>query len=187
LQFKDSVYKLRRTRLPLLCNFLLTSDNISSDDSSLPQKDPLAPPPRSHPPPLYYLPAILTHAQEDFLKRRKAEVQEAVDKEWSAFCAERSAGIEEIKHLRQRVVEAEERRKAERAADKDAEPSVGLTDDAAMENKPGTQEPEQDVEMQVETEGVGKEVKDDSEGTLDPDRKDEPVPIQADDDDAVEY
>jgi hypothetical protein len=116
-----------------------------------------------------------------------SQVQEAVDKEWSAFCTERSAGIEEIKQLRQRVVEADERRKSERAAEKDAEPPVELADDGAIETKPGAREPEQDVEMQVDAEDVGKEVKDDSEGTLDPDRKDEPVPIQADDDDAVEY
>jgi hypothetical protein len=89
--------------------------------------------------------------------------------------------------LRQRVAEADERRKAERAAEKDAEPPVELVDDGATENKPGVQEPEQDVDMQVEAEDVGKEVKDGNEDALDPDRKDEPVPIQADDDDVVEY
>lgn len=70
-------YKLRRARLPLLANFLLTSDRIPSDDASPPppSKTPLALAPRTHPPPLYYLPAILTPAQEVFLTQRKAEVR----------------------------------------------------------------------------------------------------------------
>jgi len=68
-------FKLRRKRFPLLSNFLLTSDNISADDSSISPKDLLSSAPRSHPPPLYYLPFILTPAQEDFLKRRKVDVR----------------------------------------------------------------------------------------------------------------
>lgn len=70
-------HKLRRTRLPLLANFLLTSDQIPTDETaSLPSDtNPLAPPPRSHPPPLFYLPVILTPSQEAFLQRRKAEVR----------------------------------------------------------------------------------------------------------------
>lgn len=92
LQLKDSIvcdvafaldvkltfmqYKLRRTRLPILANFLLTSDDIPLDASTPPpSENPLAPVPRSHPPPLYYLPAILTSDQEAFLTRRKAEVR----------------------------------------------------------------------------------------------------------------
>ena len=48
-------------------------------------------------------------------------------------------------------------------------------------------ETEHDVEMQVEPEDSGREAKDGSGDTADQDRKDEPAPIQADDDDAVEY
>ncbi|KAI0363395.1 hypothetical protein BV20DRAFT_975747 [Pilatotrama ljubarskyi] len=115
LQLKDSIHKLRRTRLPLLSNFLLTSDVIPSADSDGPTStNPLAPPPRTRPPPLYYLPAKLLPSQEAFLQRRKAEVKEAAEKEWEAFKAERAAGIEEIKRLRQRVAEEENRRKVER-------------------------------------------------------------------------
>lgn len=66
-------YKLRRKRLPILANFLFTSDVIPSDDLP-PSTSPLAPVPRSHPPPLCYLPVILTPAQEAFISRRKAEV-----------------------------------------------------------------------------------------------------------------
>jgi hypothetical protein len=47
-------------------------------------------------------------------------------------------------------------------------------------------ETEPDVEMQVEPES-GREAKDGSGDAADQDRKDEPAPIQADDDDAVEY
>jgi hypothetical protein len=68
-------HRLRRLRLPILANFLLTSDVIPSDDSSPPpsQKSVLEPT-RSHPPPLYYLPVILTPSQEAFIAKRKAEV-----------------------------------------------------------------------------------------------------------------
>ena len=110
-------YKLRRTRLPVLANFLLTSDNIPDvppadleRSSASPPPEPATPinadgtdlaqdaesknlssatarasrapalagPPRSHPPPLYYLPAILTPAQEAFIKRRKEEVRPSI-------------------------------------------------------------------------------------------------------------
>ena len=71
----ETQYKLRRKRLPILANFLFTSDVIPSEDSPPPPSaNPLAPIPRSHPPPLCYLPAILTPAQETFISRRKAEV-----------------------------------------------------------------------------------------------------------------
>ena len=71
----ETQYKLRRQRLPILANFLLTSDVISSDDlPTSPSTNPLAPIPRSHPPPLCYLPVILTPAQEAFISRRKSEV-----------------------------------------------------------------------------------------------------------------
>jgi len=69
-------HKLRRTRLPLLSNFLLTSDVIPTDSEALPAvtANPLALPPRSRVAPLYYLPAVLTPAQEVFLAKRKDEV-----------------------------------------------------------------------------------------------------------------
>lgn len=115
LQLKDSIAKLRRTRLPLLANFLSTADRIPRDESSSPtSNNPLALPSKSHPPPLYYLPAVLLPEQEAFLKRRKAEVQEAAEKEWEAFKAERAEGLEDIRKLRQRVAEEEERKKNER-------------------------------------------------------------------------
>ena len=69
-------HKLRRTRLPLLSNFLLTSDVFPTDSEASPAvtANPLAPPPRSRVAPLYYLPAILTPVQEAFLTNRKEGV-----------------------------------------------------------------------------------------------------------------
>ncbi|KAH9856837.1 hypothetical protein C2E23DRAFT_809414 [Lenzites betulinus] len=134
LQLKDSIHKLRRTRLPLLSNFLLTSDVIPSDDSDASPKNPLAPPPRMRPPPLYYLPAKLLPSQEEFLQRRKAEVKEAAEKEWDAFKVERSTGVEDILKLRQRVAE-ESRRKAELAEEGEKLPADSSSpdkDDATM-------------------------------------------------------
>lgn len=74
---REIQHKLRRIRLPLLSNFLLTSDGILTDSETLPAVtvNPLAPPPRSRVAPLYYLPAVLTHAQEVFLAKRKEEVR----------------------------------------------------------------------------------------------------------------
>ena len=69
-------HKLRRTRLPLLSNFLLTSDVIPPVDSdSRASANPLAGPPKTRPPPLYYLPAKLLPSQEAFLQRRKEDVR----------------------------------------------------------------------------------------------------------------
>ncbi|KAI5119302.1 hypothetical protein M0805_008217 [Coniferiporia weirii] len=107
LQLKDSIYKLRRTRFPQLSNYLLTSDIIPSLDADPDSTDSFQLssllPPRSHPPPLYYLPAILTPTQEAFLSKRKAQVKEVAEKEWEDFKVERAAGIEEVMTLRQNV------------------------------------------------------------------------------------
>ncbi|KAG7091482.1 hypothetical protein E1B28_010513 [Marasmius oreades] len=112
LQLKDSIYKLRRKRLPQLANFLLTSDVIPDiDDTEKTGDNPLAPPPRSHPPPLYYLPAILTPSQEAFIAKRREEVSEASEKEWKLFREERTTGVVEIQQLRQRVADEDEARK----------------------------------------------------------------------------
>ncbi|KAI0827581.1 hypothetical protein BC628DRAFT_1317919 [Trametes gibbosa] len=133
LQLKDSIHKLRRIRLPLLSNFLLTSDVIPFNDSDVsPSKNPLAPAPRMRPPPLYYLPAKLLPSQEGFLRRRKAEVTEAAEKEWEAFRIERSTGVESILKLRQRVAEEEGRHEAEFGGDKPTADSMPDQDNATM-------------------------------------------------------
>jgi hypothetical protein len=182
LQLKDSIYKLRRIRLPLLSNFLLTTDIIPPSDASPPppSANPLAPPSRSHPPPLYYLPVILTPAQEVFLARRKAEVTEAAEKEWAAFREERTTNVEEIKQFRQRVAEEEARRKKERekAPKEDVEEKEMAEEPQEPKREPAPQpdaDMEVDDEIRAEPESAESERKDDSGG------------MRADDEDAVEY
>jgi hypothetical protein len=184
LQLKDSIYKLRRTRLPLLASFLLTSDHIptANDDDSPPPppKNPLSSAPRTHPPPLYYMPAILTPAQEAFLAQRKAEVNEAAVKEWETFKDERAAGVEEIKDLRQRVAEEQERRKAERESrgEIDADKEMATVNDSPTAEKSKDGMDVDDTPGEVSTKDESKD---------EPDVKDESAAMQADDDDAVEY
>ncbi|KAF9234823.1 hypothetical protein BU15DRAFT_52111 [Melanogaster broomeanus] len=188
LQLKDSIYKLRHARLPLLANFLLTSDVIPSFDSSPAPSpsDPLAPPTRSHPPPLYYLPAILTPAQEAFLARRKAEVTEAGEKEWLAFREERTAGIEEIKQLRQHVAEEDARRKKEREETAKSEGEDKEMVEETQESKP-ERAPQPDAEMEVDDGSKPEPVSETHKDSAEPERKDESAAMQADDEDAVEY
>ncbi|KAK2463029.1 hypothetical protein APHAL10511_004684 [Amanita phalloides] len=193
LQLRDSIYKLRRTRLPLIANFLCTSDNISSDETSS-NTNPLSPPPRTHPPPLYYLPAILTREQEAFITRRKAEVQEAAEKEWHQFKEERTTGIAEINSLRQRVADEEARRRAEREADKDemdadgpplsAGPGEEDKDKHDAESTEPTA-PASAAEMEVDS-GSGAHHEENKEAS-EQEKKEEPTPMQPDDEDAVEY
>ncbi|KIL62468.1 hypothetical protein M378DRAFT_193196 [Amanita muscaria Koide BX008] len=192
LQLKDSIYKLRRTRLPLVANFLLTSDTITSDDSSPSNSNPLAQPPRTHPPPLYYLPAILTPEQEAFITRRKAEVQEAAEQEWHRFREERTAGIAEVNSLRQRVAEEEAKRKAEKETEKDNMEAdhPSFADDEKHDGKTdtGTTEPPAQAngtDMDVDS-GSGTQREENKEAS-EQERKEEPAPMQPDDEDAVEY
>jgi len=144
--------------------------------------------PRTHPPPLYYLPVVLTSAQEAFLTQRKAEVKDAAEKEWDAFKIERTLGVEEINQLRLRVAEEQERKKAERLSrnepeneDKEMVPQI---DEAAPVK------PKDDVEMDVDDTAAETKSKEDivtKEVPAEPEVKEEPAAMQADDDDAVEY
>jgi len=194
IQLKDSIYKLRRTRLPLLANFLVTSDVIPSDDTlPLASINPLAPVPRSHPPPLYYLPAILTPDQEAFLTKRKVEVTEAVEKEWQSFVEERSAVIDELSQLRHRVAEEEARRKTDKAVDKDEmDTDIPIHNDepppSATADESTVTSPTKDTAMEVDD--VPRITKEEPKGpvvTSELEKKDESAAMEADDDDAVEY
>ncbi|KAJ7733257.1 hypothetical protein DFH07DRAFT_894352 [Mycena maculata] len=187
LQLKDSVYKLRRTRLPLLANFLLTSDIIpasSSDEDPAPLPLALSTVPRGHPPPLYYLPAILTPAQESYIKRRKAQVLEAVDKEYTAFLEERATGITEILELRKVVAEEEARKKSERMAleEKDGEEMPEKSKDEETEPPKSA-----DVEMEVDDHDSATLGTAESKEAEEMEKKEEPTITPADGDDAVEY
>ncbi|KZP29645.1 hypothetical protein FIBSPDRAFT_851243 [Athelia psychrophila] len=185
LQLRDSIHKLRRARLPLLANFLLTSDAVPTDEAdapTAPSRDALAGPPRTQPAPLYYLPAVLTPAQEIFLARRKAEVHDAAEKEWAEFAAERAAGVEEIWEMRERVREEQDRKKAERESREEAavEAKGMEVDEPVVEVvKEETKQASKVEPVVVVVEKV--EAKEESK----PEEKDDAM--QADDDDAVEY
>jgi len=190
LQLKDSIYKLRRRRLPILANFLFTSDVISPDDSPPPSTNPLAPIPRSHPPPLCYLPAVLTPAQEAFILRRKAEVIEAAEQEWNLFHEERTAGIDEISRTRQRVAEEDAARRNDLNMNKDEmETDVPSQNDdaptsAVAEDTGRSIVPDSDSVIKVTEMDV-----DDAAGQTRANEsgKEELTSLPADDEDAVEY
>ncbi|KAG7447729.1 uncharacterized protein BT62DRAFT_966788 [Guyanagaster necrorhizus] len=176
LQLRDSVVKYRRSRLPILANFLLTSDVIPQDQGEEQTRsllNPLANPPRSHPPPLYYLPAILLPSQEAFISARRSAVKDAAEAEWQMFHAERVQGIEDVKTLRLKVEEAKKSQ---------GEPMDEDTEDAKVEDKKEGEEgkKEGDVEARMDTDEL--EGKKDDGG-----EKEKDEPMQAIDDEAVEY
>jgi hypothetical protein len=116
------------------------------------------------------------------------QVKDAAEKEWDAFKIERTLGVEEINQLRQRVAEEQERKKAERLSrnepeseDKEMVPQI---DEAAPIK------PKDDVEMDVDDTTAETKPKEDivtKEVPAEPEVKEEPAAMQADDDDAVEY
>ncbi|KAI9465213.1 hypothetical protein BJY52DRAFT_1388339 [Lactarius psammicola] len=193
IQLKNSIHRLRRARLPILANFLLTSDIIPSDESSPPPSHKLTlEPTRSHPPPLYYLPVVLTPSQEVFIAKRKVEAGETAKKEWSTFLSERDVAINEIKELRQRVVEEEARKQAEREAaraDESTKPDPTPTSEhpGSPKAEPSPSEAKMDLDDTPAEERQGSVTKQDSSRSDESERKDDPTTMQADDDDAVEY
>jgi hypothetical protein len=123
----------------------------------------------------------------------------AVEKEWQTFLEERSAGAEDIQTLRARVAEEDARKKAEREANALlAATPVGeadTTEDVAIADTPSepavaSEVPRfaSDVSATVGT-TASEPAKDESKEKSAPasERKDEPTPMQVDDDDAVEY
>ncbi|KAG1767464.1 hypothetical protein EV702DRAFT_980088 [Suillus placidus] len=190
LQLKDSIYKLRRTHLPLYSHFLCTSDDIQSIDSMEDQPSSitlLALPTRSHPPPLFYLPAILTASQETFLEKRTIKVKEAAESEWSTFRGERTAGIDEIKELRLRVADEDARRKKEKKDETEADEKIHVNKDEQMtsdESKPSESKAEErDSKTEEKTEERESKAE---EMEVDVSTKEESG-MRADDEDAVEY
>jgi len=114
---------------------------------------------------------------------------EIVEKEWSSFLGERDATINEIRELRQRVVEEEARKQAEREVVKTDENTI--PDPVHGDEQTGSPKPElspSEPKMDVD-ETVTKEVTSKQDGSKpdEPERKDETATMQADDEDAVEY
>jgi len=191
LQLKDSIYKLRRQRLPILANFLFTSDVISSDDLP-PSTSPLAPISRSHPPPLSYLPVMLTPAQEAFISRRKSEVIEAAEQEWNLFHEERSSGIDEINRIRQRVAEEDAARKKDNNTNQDGmetdipiqsddAPALAVVEDGGRPIVAADGDSTNKI-ADMDVDDTAEQIK-----PVESERKEEVTSLQADDDDAVEY
>lgn len=112
------------------------------------------------------------------------QLQDAAEKEWEAFAAERKAGVEEITALRQKVVEEEERKRLDReriqeAKEKEKETLAEASTPAAAADKvDDVHEATRDAAMDVDDEG-----KDDRDA--EPEKKDDRM--EGDDDDAVEY
>lgn len=114
------------------------------------------------------------------------QLQDAAEKEWEAFAAERKAGVEEITALRQKVVEEEERKRLDReriqeAKEKEKEKETlaeASTPAAAADKVDDVHEATRDAAMDVDDEG-----KDDRDA--EPEKKDDRM--EGDDDDAVEY
>jgi len=122
-------------------------------------------------------------------------LQEAAEKEWHQFREERTAGIADINNLRQRVAEDEARRKTEKETENDEmeadrPPAPAETGDEENKDKDkpdaGTTEPTAPsaaADMEVDSGAQREENKEASEH----ERKEEPTPMQPDDEDAVEY
>lgn len=107
------------------------------------------------------------------------QVQEAVEKEWDTFKAERTAGIEEISRLRERVAEESRQKAARREGENDdAKMAVeGEADDKQASRESRSGDMGMDVDDAVEKEGG---VKDEKKADVTP-------PGPGYDDDAVEY
>lgn len=133
---------------------------------------------------------ILDYEDGDF------QVFDAAEKEWEMFRNERENGIKEVNELRQRVADEEARRKTEKSPEKDEMdtdpvPAPLVTSDNATGTDSNTvaaaePTPTREVEMDVD-DNAGGTREEHKESTSESDKKDEVAPMQADDDDAVEY
>ena len=103
------------------------------------------------------------------------QVQDAAEKEWDEFKAERTAGVEEISRLRERVAE-ESRRKTDRREDSDehGDAKMALEGDGDRPHN-GDMTMDVDEAVEKEKESTGK------------DEKKADVTPPGYDDDAVEY
>ena len=109
-------------------------------------------------------------------------MKEAAEKEWKVFRDERSAGIDEISELRERVAAEEARRKTERS-DKTAASQEDTPMGTEGDEKPAVAASNNgDVKMEVD----GGKPQDEKSAAV-KEEKTTPTPGPGDDDDAVEY
>lgn len=106
----------RYNHLPQLAKFLLSSDRIDTDISSLSPQDVLKAlqPPRKFgtsqqhaaiDSTVFYLPAKLLPWQEELISKRSALVKDAAEKEWAEWVEERTRGLEEVERLKKQAEE----------------------------------------------------------------------------------
>jgi hypothetical protein len=117
---------------------------------------------------------------------------EIVEREWSSFIGERDTAINEIRELRQRVVEEEARKQAEREASKTEDnvrpdPVHNNEQTGSSMPEPVPSEPKMDVDETPTEEGHGLTSNQDGSKPDEPERKDDTAMVQVDDEDAVEY
>ncbi|KZV76480.1 hypothetical protein PENSPDRAFT_569816 [Peniophora sp. CONT] len=188
LQLRDSIAKLRRVRRPQLANFLSTTDDIPGAGRA-----PSVFPPRAAPAPIYYLPAILLPAQEEFIAKRKEEDTASAEQEWAAWKEERTQGVQEIAALRAKVAEFDESTKVAKKGD--ADEAMAVTEEKVEEGVRERVQADEDAQMDVDDgakEPVKEEVKSEESPAPPPAPASAPapapaVPTQPDEVDAVEY
>ncbi|KAG8894139.1 hypothetical protein FRB99_001487 [Tulasnella sp. 403] len=178
LAIKDGIMRFRQKVFPRLAGFLLTTDEIPADgveDADEDKRDaspcrttsrtaaPPAHPPRTRQPPaLYFLPAVLTPAQQKFLDAQKDKFSESVNEEAKEWTMEKKKGLEEVAELRRKanevvelVIEGGDDEKPPRQ--KSPTPPVGAVEDKMdVEDKvgedappPAQEEPQREKERQT--------------------------------------
>ena len=116
-----------------------------------------------------------------------AQVKEAAESEWLAFREERTAGIDEIKQLRERVAEEDARRKKEKKDEIEIDEKTHVNKDEEMtseESKPSDSKAEEHDSKADEKSEEPEPKAEDME--VDAGAKEESA-MRADDEDAVEY
>ncbi|KAJ1305998.1 hypothetical protein OPQ81_010713 [Rhizoctonia solani] len=168
IALKDSMIRQRQSTLPVLANFLLTTDNIPSDftfdpsavaepgdadtnmtDATMKENVPprgkqlsqfLPLPPRS----------LLLPQQKAFLKKRQFETKRLLAAEEEAWKVERQKGLEEIQTLKQSAQQAQEAaRAAEVKMDEGTEKPVEKPVETADGSAPNGAAAENDSTMDV--------------------------------------
>jgi hypothetical protein len=145
------------------------------DEDDSPSKDVDFAPKPSHPPPLYYLPKILTPSQEEFIARRRKRAEQRVAEEKEEWEAERHKGLGEVRALKEASEAARAQAgEAQREVEDDKFTRETETLDAGLRKQQTPSEAPRDRELSATADR--------------PTANDaEPAAMEGVDDDAVEY
>lgn len=139
-------------------------------------------PKTSHPPPLYYLPKVLTSSQEAYLTKRRELAERRIAEEKAEWDSERRKGLEEVRNLKEasdtaraQATEALKTDGDEQSARDTSSASAVPKEDASI--VPPSADTPQDQEMTVE----------EKVPVAAPTAESEPVAMEGVDEDAVEY